>query len=65
MSDFRNRTHQFGGKTAPQAKGTPKPNRDKFYKKELSKPGAVKIIDINDFLRLSNKGIPKKKSRKA
>jgi hypothetical protein len=65
MSDFRNRHHQFGGKTAPQPKGGVKPNRDKYYKKENAKPSPVKIIDINTFIARENKGIPKGKSRKA
>ena len=62
MSEFRTRHYS---KTLPTPRGGVKPNKDKYYRKENAKPGPVKIIDINTFIRESNRGIPKGRSRKA
>ncbi len=45
MSDFRSRTHQYGGRTAPIPKLTPKPNGNGFYKKQKKRP--VKSIPLD------------------
>lgn len=64
MSDYRSRDYRHG---SPTPKGIPKPNANKFYKKQKKKPVRSIPLDMagmsaEKIIAGYNKGIPKKKS---
>jgi len=63
MSDFRSRGYRHGN---PTPKSTPKPNSNKFYKKQKKQPVRSIPLDMamsaEKIIAGYNKGIPKKKA---
>ena len=63
MSDFRSKSYRHGN---PTPKSTPKPNANKFYKKQKKRP--VRSIPLemamnpDKIIAGYNKGIPKRKA---
>jgi len=64
MSDFRSKSYRHGN---PMPKSTPKPNANKFYKKQKKRPVRSIPLDMADMnadkiIAGYNKGIPKRKA---